>query len=244
MLKKILLPASFLFLCSCSDPKTTIIPSDPKQWDTIGPEITKLDIDDQREIRAYMQRIIDSSAKVIPPGLTIEAAIKEQTAFEQAEANREKAAKQIAQEEEREAEKAREQAAAIEKEKADQIRHTVAINMVEASYLPKDYHFSRYRDRINFVIVAQNLSDKKISGVLGTFIFKDQFDQVIKRANLEINSDIPPKSNQVFSTYYLDLNQFDSEDQKLANTDFKKIKTIFITKKINFADGTSLSSSD
>lgn len=244
MLKKILLPASFLFLCSCSDPKETIIPSDPKQWDTIGPAITKLNPDDQREIRAYMQRIIDSSANAIPPGLTIEAAIKEQITYEQEEAARQKKEKQVAQEEELSAQKAREQAAALEKEKADQIRQAVAVNLVDAVFLPKDFRSERYDDRINFVVVVQNTSDKAISGILGYFIFKDQFNQEIKKANLEINYDISPKGNRVFSEYYLKLNEFEHSDQQLASTDFKKIKTTFIVTKINFSDGTSLSSSD
>ena len=94
-------------------------------------------------------------------------------------------------------------------------------------------------DTINMIIVFKNETDKDISGVKGTAIFKDMFgDQII---GIGISYDEPIKAGQVKEwDGVVDYNQFKDSHEKLVVTDTNKIDFSFVPETIIFQDGTKV----
>lgn len=231
---RLLLPVLVLALAlgACSRSKDVVIPADSSKWSELGDKTKDLSDDDKRLLGAYLMRTAMRQALAheqgVPPGTTVGDAIAQEKDFE---------AKQKLEEAQAAALKAR--ALAARNAAIEGMRHLVTFAMVSKTYVPKDIYANRFSDRVAFVFAVKNNSDKAIAGVKGTTEFSDMFGSPIKKMNLSLDEAIPAHGEKTFDTYYLDLNQFESGDQKLAGTDLAKMKVSFVPEMIVFADGTN-----
>lgn len=157
------------------------------------------------------------------PEATIGEAIEEQRSFAA-----EKAAKQEEKEqkaEERDA-KARALASAVEMRPV-----SFGMNYGDPQYT--------HDDRFDLVVTFQNTTDRDVSAVRGAVVFKDAFGDEIKRVRLEMQDTIAAKSKVEWSGN-LDLNQFSSNDQKLASTPVEKMAIEWLPETILLTDGTRI----
>jgi len=223
---------SVTVIAGCSRSKDTVIPTDSSKWSELADKTKDLNAEDKRLLGAYlirseMQETI-AHGQGVSPGTTVGEAIDQEREFE---------SKQKVQEAQAEALKARalaERNAAIE-----HMSHLVTFAMLTKTYVPKNIYAERFSDRVTMAFAIKNNSEKDIAGVKGVTVFSDMFGSPIKRMNLSLDQAIPAHSEKTFDTYYLDLNQFDSDDQKLAGTDLAKMKVTFDPEMIVFADGSS-----
>jgi hypothetical protein len=218
-----------LMLAACSRPKSLVIPTDSSKWSSLADQTKDLESEDKRLLGAYLVRAAAREALAheqgVPPGTTVGEAIYERD-FE---------AKQKVEEAQAEALKAR--ALAEHNAAIAHMKHLVTFAMVSKTYVPKNIYAERFNDRVTFVIAIKNNSPKNIAGVKGVIVFQDMFGSPIKRMNLSLDESIPARGEKIFDRYYMDVNQFESEDQKLAGTDLQKMKVIFEPEMIVFADG-------
>ena len=227
----VLLVALLLTACGV---KSTVIPSDPKQWDKLSDSAKHLSDEDRRLFSGYMARIALGSAfsngKVsIPTGETIGKAIDEQRKFE-ADIKKQEAEADILK-----AKAAAERAAA---EAA--LSNAALVTLVTKTYVPKDIYRERFSDRVSFVFAVQNRTAKDIAGIKGTLELDDMFGSVIKQINFSMDEDVAAGQTRTISGYGMDLNQFEGSDTKLAQTDLLKMKTVFHPEMIVFKDGTNM----
>ncbi len=84
-------------------------------------------------------------------------------------------------------------------------------------------------------IVFENISDKNIKGVKGVAVFDDIFGDTIK--SVQLSSDEPILKGSTYSYQgSIRVNQFISQDLKLANTPIDKIQFSFQVETVLFAD--------
>jgi hypothetical protein len=225
---------SALVLAACSGPKDTVIPSDPKQWDTIADSVKELSDEDKALFTAYVVRMTMASALAggkggIPPGTTIADAIRLQKEFHEKRKQEEAEADLL------KAKLAAERAAEVEK-----LKQVATVTLVDLKVLPKNYDYDRYSDRLDLVIGVQNRSGKNISGIKGDLVFADQFGTEITTMGLSLDEDIPANTTKSITGYGKDINQFRDEDTKLAVTPLSKMRVTFVPEMIVFSDGSSV----
>ncbi len=132
----------------------------------------------------------------------------------------------------------------IEKEEKDNIRKeedrirrfsmVLMVNMYDKGFVKHDF-----QDYITCSIMFENMSEKNIRAIKGCLVVSDLFDTEIARINLVVDDNID--SHKIFkNTYVYDYNQFMSDDVRFKNKDLKDLKTIWISEKIIFMDGTVL----
>jgi len=224
-------------LAGCS-PKSTAIPTDSSKWDTLAPDVKRLNEEDRRLFAAYMARqgiasALSQGKVTVPVGMTIGKAIDDQKKFE---ADQKKA--------EAEAELVRAKAIAARAAAEKAMSDAAVLSIVQTKLIPENIYASRYSDQFALVIAVQNKSAKNISGIKGMVEFSDIFGAQIKSVQLSLSENIPAGKLETFSSYALDLNQFDDADNKLKNTDPAKIKAVFHPQMIVFSDGTDMKAPD
>jgi len=222
---------SALLLAGCSKVKSTVIPSNPKQWDTISDQVKTLDQEDKRLLTAYLMRAglaaaFTNNAVAIPEGTTIGDAIEQQRQFE---------AKNSADEAKAEALKAQTEAAQAVATK--RLKGLITFAGLGVSILPKDYEVQRYSPQLSVRFVIKNTTGKDIAGVRGSIVLQDIFGSPLKKLAVSADTTIPAGQSVNFSDYVWDLNQFSNDDSHLAATNLDKIKIAFSPQMIVFADG-------
>ncbi len=222
-----------IVLAGCS-PKGAVIPPDPANWGQLSEQTKGLSDSDRRLFTAYLMRqsvgaALAGGKPAIPPGTTIGQAISDQTKFEADQTKQQVDAAILSA-------KAAAQRAAAEAA----LGKVVLVTIVSKEFRPADPQAERFSSSLGLVIAVQNRGPKDIAGVKGSFQFDDMFGTAIKAINLSM--DDPIKAGQVFSTsaYSFELNQFESSDNQLAQTDLAKMKVVFHPEVIVFADGTKM----
>ncbi len=232
-MKKWAIVLAALALSACG-PKSTSIPSDPKEWDKLGDKAKQLNEEDRRYFAAYMARMavgsVFTGGKVsIPAGETIGKAIEDQRKFE-ADAKKQEA----------EADMLKAKAAAERAAAEAELSKAALVTLVSKTFVPKDIYRSRYSDRVNIVLAVENHTAKDISGIKGTLEFHDQFGTLIKELGISMDEDVAAGQSRTISGYGFDLNQFEDSDTKLAQVDQAKMKVVFHPDMIVFKDGTKM----
>jgi hypothetical protein len=222
-----------MLLAGCSNPKSTVIPAESAKWDTIAPSLQKLKDEDRRLAAAYMLRMSLGGAfganAGISPGTTIGQAIENQKKFEADQKVAEAQAAALR------AKVLAERQAAVAK-----ISNAVQVVLANKTVIPENIYAGRYSASIGIQIAIQNKSAKAITGVKGVFDFRDQFGSPIMTLKLSMDEDVPAGGQRLISGYGMDINEFRDDHNKLANTEFSKMKATFTPEAVVFADGSTL----
>lgn len=231
LMKKILLAALLgLLLAGCSNPKSAEIPTDPKKWEELKPQVDKLNEEDKKLLTQYMVRKTMGAAfggEGIKAGTTVGDAINEQKKWLEENEAKEKAQAEL---------KAKVEAenAALKKQ-MDGILTAAIVS--KSGYSRYDY-IDKITD-IGFQLAFENHTDKDIAGFKGVLSFKDMFGDTIKDLNLSYDEGVKAKSTAKYEGS-MDYNEFMDEDNKLLTTELDKIKFEFIPSVIMFKDGTKV----
>ena len=96
-----------------------------------------------------------------------------------------------------------------------------------------------YSNYLKMNLDFENNTDKQIDDVKGQLVFKDIFDDVIKKISISMDETIPAEKTIVYNGS-MDINQFIDSDVKLSTIDADKMKFNFEPEMIIFEDGTIL----
>lgn len=219
-------------LSGCSNPKSVVIPNNPNEWDTIKPQVEKLNEDEKKLLTQYLMRKAMGSAfggNGIQTGTTVGEAIKDQEKWLADKKAQEQAEAELKMKIE-----------AQKKQEIDKINKILTVALTK-----KEGHSSYGNDitNIGIELAFENKGDKDISGVKGIAHFNDMFDDKIQAVSLSYDDGVKAKSTAVYRGS-LDYNQFMDKDIKLLNTDLNKLKFIFEPQVILFSDGSKVEISD
>ena len=228
-----------LGLASCANPQEYQIPADSDQWkedEGFKEAIKKLPDDEKKLLTAYLFRAGMAEAfGTEPPERNIGEAIQNQKDFlaekeAQEAVEAEELAKQEALAKKIEDER---QAALAEARKA----LTMAVS--DMTFVPSNARAGRYQDSFSLSIALQNNTEKDMSGIKGTVVFADMFDDEIKRVNLSVDDSIAA-GQAIRWEGNLGYNQFMDNDVKLRNTELAKMKISWEPEVYLFTDGSKM----
>ena len=231
--------ALVLALSACADPQEYKVPPDSDQWkqdEGFKDAIQKLSEEERQLLKAYLLRagMAEALGGTIPE-ITIAEGIQNQQEF------LEKRAAKKAAEAEEEAKQAA-LAAKVEEEHQAAVAAahkalTVAVSSM--TFVPSNFRARRYQDGFTLSIALQNNTDKDMVGIKGTVVFADMFDDEIKRVDLSVDETIAA-GKSIRWEGSLGYNQFMSEDTKLRNTEFAKLKISWEPEVYLFSDGSKM----
>jgi len=112
-------------------------------------------------------------------------------------------------------------------------------SMFEVKLIGKRVFEANYSDHLGFNLLLTNHTEKDIKAVQGILIFTDLFDSEINQIRLTLERNVPAGQTIKNNDYSMELNQFDSEDQRLRTIDIKNLKMRFEVHGIIFKDGTT-----
>jgi hypothetical protein len=223
-----------VFCLGCTNARNTIIPQDISKLDTIKPSVDKLTSEEKGLFVTYMMRHTVGAAlgsafgvkqEAIPASMTIGKAIEEQKAFAvkmDAEAAAKKAAGQKAE--------------ADRKALADQLAQVLTANLREVSLHKATFQNFDVENYIKFGISFENKGAKSIVGIKGIATFRDKFGDVISTLPMKIEVQLKPGQTTLVKLQKK-YNQFDSDDQKLANVYAATAKFELTPEVVLFSDG-------
>ena len=224
---------------ACSDPQNFKIPTDSAQWkkdEGFKAVIKKLPDDEKKTLTAYLMRAGMAEAfGTTPPERTVGEAIENQKAF-QAEKEAEQAAEA--------AEQAKQAALAkkVEEERQAAVaeaRKALTVAVSSMNFIPSNLRAGRYQESFSLRIALQNNTEKDMSGIKGTVVFADMFDDEIKRVALSMDEGIPAGQTIQWNGS-LDYNQFKDADVKLRSTELAKMKISWEPEVYLFTDGSKM----
>jgi len=221
-----------LILLGCSNPKSTIISNDPAKWDTdLKASMGQLSEQDKALVSGYLARVKVGEAfgaTGIPPGTTIQDAIKQQQQWQD-----EQAAKKA------EEERLKQELAQRKVEAQKRFDEALTVVLVSKGFHQANtakFEFSSYH---TYTFGFQNKTDKAMLGVKGTAKFADLFGDEIKSIKVSYDKPIPVGTSASWDAQS-DFNQFSANDIKLRDTPQERINFTFIPETILFTDGTRL----
>jgi hypothetical protein len=232
-----------LSLGACGGPKSVVLPDDLNPQTMTGSREARTELQEAVQalseeerglLLGYVMRRelgksglggLVGSAPVVPEsGVTVGKAIDLQRAW-------------VAEREIREAqEKAMVKAAAGARESQMAVlRDAVFVNVAAKKTLPQNFEARRYSDEVHFEVGFGNQTGKPVAGVKGTLVFSDLFGDEFKRVNISYDDGIGIDAVALWKGY-VDLNQFNAGDKKLAATDLDKMHVVWEPKAVVFAD--------
>lgn len=113
-------------------------------------------------------------------------------------------------------------------------------SMFEVKLIGKRVFEANYSDHLGFNLLLTNHTEKDIKAVQGVLIFTDLFDSEINQIRLTFERNVPAGQTIKNNDYSMELNQFDSEDQRLRTIDIKNLKMRFEVHGIIFKDGSTI----
>jgi len=113
-------------------------------------------------------------------------------------------------------------------------------SMFEVKLIGKRVFEANYSDHLGFNLLLTNHTEKDIKAVQGILIFTDLFDSEINQIRLTFERNVPAGQTIKNNDYSMELNQFDSEDQRLRTIDIKNLKMRFEVHGIIFKDGSTI----
>jgi hypothetical protein len=237
-MKLIIALCCVVFLSACSDPKQSIVPSDPAKWDTeLKPIIEKLSDEEKKLLGAYLMRSKMGEAfggEPMLPGTTVADAIQNQKNWQE-ETEKKAAAEKLLKEQKAAEEKALREK--IEQEKAaikQRIDGTVTVTVLN-TYLKK----VDYSEMQVFEIAIENKGVKDIVGIKGVVNFVDIFDNKIGHVAFGYDDGLKAGA----STTWIgsrDYNQFLDAHKAIARLEKGKYTSRFEPEVIIFSDGEKL----
>lgn len=237
-MKKIVVFSLITLLAACSDPKQSLVPSDPAKWDTeLKPIIEKLNDEEKKLLGAYLVRTKlgeTLGGEAMLPGTTVADAIQKQKDWQVA------TEKRVAEEKAKQEQKAAEEKALQEKIAAERsaikqrIDSSITVTVLD-TYLKK----VNYSNDQVIEIGLENKGAKDITGIKGTVHFIDVFDNDIGQISFGYDDGLKAGATTTW-TGSRDYNQFMAEHKAIANLEKGKYTSRFEPEMIVFADGEKL----
>ena len=136
-------------------------------------------------------------------------------------------------------------AVAAERARQDSVRQLleplVAVSVVKKTYLPKDPASEQYEDYISLAFAYQNKGTKAIRAFQGDATFLDAFGDSIYSAHLKVDLSLAPGQTRREPARIVRVNPLRLAHQRLRDTPLEKMKLVWATSDMLFADGTRLS---
>ncbi len=136
-------------------------------------------------------------------------------------------------------------AAAAERARQDSIRKLleplVAVTVVKKTYLPRNPDAEQYEDYISLGFAYQNKGAKAIRAFQGDATFLDTFGDSIYSAHLKVDLPLTPGQTRREPARIVRVNPFRLAHQRLRDTPLDKMKLVWETSDVVFADGSRLS---
>ena len=145
------------------------------------------------------------------------------------------------------ARKAQVDAAALMAERArlDSVRKLleplVVVTVVKKTYLPRNPDSEQYEDYISLAFAYQNKGEKAIRAFQGDATFLDTFGDSIYSAHLKVDLPLTPGQTRREPARIVRVNPFRVAHQRLRDTPLEKMKLVWQTSDVVFADGSRLS---
>jgi hypothetical protein len=128
------------------------------------------------------------------------------------------------------------QIAAAREAKMESLRTAVTVSVASKVFRPHDFRRGRYEDDIALEVGFINHTDKTLAGVKGTLVFADLFGEDFKRIGVAYDKPIEAGAVAIWKGF-VDTNQFNKDDTKLAATELDRLKVRWEPDTILFADG-------
>ena len=136
-------------------------------------------------------------------------------------------------------------AAAAERVRQDSLRQLLApllaVSIVKKMYMPKDPASEQYEDYISLAFAYQNKGTKPMRAFQGDATFLDTFGDSIYSAHLKVDLALAPGQTRREPARIVRFNPFRVAHQRLRDTPLEKMKLVWETTDVVFADGTRLS---
>jgi len=136
-------------------------------------------------------------------------------------------------------------AAAAARARQDSIRKEleplVAVTVVKKTYLPRNPDAEQYEDYISLGFAYQNKGAKAIRAFQGDATFLDTFGDSIYSAHLKVDLPLTPGQTRREPARIVRVNPFRLAHQRLRDTPLDKMKLVWETSDVVFADGSRLS---
>jgi len=136
-------------------------------------------------------------------------------------------------------------ASAAERAREDSVRKLLepllAVSIVKKTYLPKDPASEQYEDYISLAFAYQNKGAKPMRAFQGDATFLDTFGDSIYSAHLKVDMALAPGQTRREPARIVRFNPFRVAHQRLRDTPLNKMKLVWETTDVVFADGTRLS---
>ena len=136
-------------------------------------------------------------------------------------------------------------AAAAQRARQDSIRKEleplVAVTVVKKTYLPRNPDAEQYEDYISLGFAYQNKGAKAIRAFQGDATFLDTFGDSIYSAHLKVDLPLTPGQTRREPARIVRVNPFRLAHQRLRDTPLDKMKLVWETSDVVFADGSRLS---
>jgi hypothetical protein len=117
----------------------------------------------------------------------------------------------------------------------------LGVTVVKKSYLPKDPDSEQYEDYISLGFAYQNKGTKAIRAFQGDATFLDTFGDSIYSAHLKVDMALAPGQTRREPARIVRFNPFRVAHQRLRDTPLDKLKLVWATTDVVFADDSRLS---
>src|SRR5216117_2817629 len=136
-------------------------------------------------------------------------------------------------------------ALAAERARQDSVRKLLepllVVTVVKKTYLPRNPDSEQYEDYISLAFAYQNKGEKAIRAFQGDATFLDTFGDSIYSAHLKVDLPLTPGQTRREPARIVRVNPFRVAHQRLRDTPLEKMKLVWQTSDIVFADGNRLS---
>ena len=117
----------------------------------------------------------------------------------------------------------------------------LGVTVVKKSYLPKDPDSEQYEDYISLGFAYQNKGTKAIRAFQGDATFLDTFGDSIYSDHLKVDMALAPGQTRREPARIVRFNPFRVAHQRLRDTPLDKLKLVWATTDVVFADDSRLS---
>src|SRR6266540_7214406 len=136
-------------------------------------------------------------------------------------------------------------ATAAERARQDSVRKLLepllAVSVVAETYLPRNPDAEQFEDYISLGFAYQNKAEKAIRAFQGDATFLDAFGDSIYSAHLKVDVPLVPGQTRREPARIVRVNPFRVAHQRLRDTPLDKMKLVWQSTDVVFADGTRLS---
>jgi hypothetical protein len=130
---------------------------------------------------------------------------------------------------------------ARQEEARRQLEPLLGVSVVKKTYLPKDPASEQFEDYISLAFAYQNNGTKAIQAFQGDATFLDAFGDSIYSAHLKVALPLTPGQTRREPARIVRFNPFRLAHQRLRDTPLDKMKLVWQTTDVLFADGSRIS---